>query len=107
MVVSLHHLTAEGQCTEFIPSPISVENFQAVFSPQNNFGGSLINSLIISGITTALTLLFGIIAAYALARLRFRGKGAVLWIIMACSMFPLIILIPPLLKMFSSTDPFS
>ena len=26
---------------------------------------------------------------------------------MACSMFPLIILMPPLLKMFSSTDPFS
>jgi multiple sugar transport system permease protein len=41
-----------------------------------------------------------------LARLAFKGKGAVLWIIMACSMFPLIILIPPLLKMFSSTYPF-
>ena len=26
---------------------------------------------------------------------------------MACSMFPLIILIPPLLKMFSSTEPFT
>ena len=107
MVVSSLRLPTEGQSTEFIPSPVSVANFQAVFSPQNNFGRSLINSLIISGITTALTLLFGIIAAYALARLRFRGKGAVLWIIMACSMFPLIILIPPLLKMFSSTDPFS
>jgi multiple sugar transport system permease protein len=106
MVVSSLRLPSEGRSTEFIPSPISAENFQAVFSPQNNFGRSLINSLIISGITTALTLLFGIIAAYALARLRFWGKGAVLWIIMACSMFPLIILIPPLLKMFSSTDPF-
>ncbi len=46
-------------------------------------------------------------AAYALARLSFRGKGGVLWLIMACSMFPLIILIPPLLKMFSSTEPFT
>ena len=45
-------------------------------------------------------------AAYALARLSFKGKGAVLWIIMACSMFPLIILIPSLLKMFTSTPPF-
>ena len=44
-------------------------------------------------------------AAYALARLRFRGKGAVLWLIMACSMFPLVVLLPPLLKMFSSTSP--
>ena len=60
-----------------------------------------------SGTTTVLTLLFGIVAAYALARLSFRGKGGVLWVIMACSMFPLIILIPPLLKMFSSTEPFT
>ncbi len=107
MVVSSLRQPSEGQSTEFIPSPISVENFKAVFSPQNNFGRSLINSLIVAGTTTILTLLFGIIAAYALARLRFTGKGAVLWIIMACSMFPLIILIPPLLKMFSSTEPFT
>ena len=54
-----------------------------------------------------MTLLFGIVAAYALARLKFRGKGVVLWVIMACSMFPLVVLLPPLLKMFSSTDPFT
>ena len=63
--------------------------------------------MIVAGTTTILTLLFGIIGAYALARLRFRGKGAVLWLIMACSMFPLVVLLPPLLKMFSSTEPFT
>jgi len=106
MVVSSLRLPSEGRSTEFIPNPVSIENYKGVFAGQNNFGRSLINSLIVSGTTTVLTLLFGIIAAYALARLAFRGKGAVLWIIMACSMFPLIILIPPLLKMFSSTTPF-
>lgn len=106
MIVSSLRLPGEGRSTEFIPSPVSVENYQGVFGGQNAFGRSLINSLIISGTTTILTLVFGIVAAYALARLQFRGKGAVLWVIMACSMFPLIILIPPLLKMFSSTEPF-
>jgi multiple sugar transport system permease protein len=106
MVVSSLRLPSEGRSTEFIPNPMSIENYKGVFAGQNNFGRSLINSLIVSGTTTVLTLLFGIIAAYALARLAFKGKGAVLWIIMACSMFPLIILIPPLLKMFSSTTPF-
>ena len=106
MIVSSLRLPTEGRSTEFIPSPMSIANYQGVFSAGNNFGRSLINSLIVSGVTTILTLLFGIVAAYALARLRFRGKGAVLWLIMACSMFPLIILIPPLLKMFSSTEPF-
>jgi multiple sugar transport system permease protein len=106
MIVSSLRLPTEGRSTEFIPSPASFENYQGVFAGQNNFGRSLINSVIVSGVTTLLTLVFGIIAAYALARLRFRGKGLVLWLIMACSMFPIIILIPPLLKMFSSTEPF-
>jgi multiple sugar transport system permease protein len=106
MIVSSLRDPSEGRSTEFIPSPASIENFKAVFAGQNNFGRSLLNSLIVSGTTTVLTLLFGIVAAYALARLQFKGKGAVLWVIMSCSMFPLIILIPPLLKMFSSTAPF-
>jgi multiple sugar transport system permease protein len=107
MVVSSLRIPTEGRSTEFIPSPASLENFQAVFSAQNNFGRALINSVIVAGTTTILTLLFGIIGAYALARLRFRGKVAVLWLIMACSMFPLVVLLPPLLKMFSSTEPFT
>jgi multiple sugar transport system permease protein len=86
---------------------VSFENFAAVFAGGNNFGRSLINSVIVSGVTTALTLLIGMVAAYALARLQFRGKGLVLWVIMACSMFPLITLIVPLLKMFSSAEPFT
>jgi multiple sugar transport system permease protein len=106
MVVSSLRDPSQGRSTQFIPNPVSIENFKGVFSGQNNFGRSLINSLIVSGSTTILTLLFGIVAAYALARLQFKGKGAVLWVIMACSMFPIIILIPPLLKMFSSTEPF-
>ena len=106
MVVSSLRLPTEGRDTSFIPSPASFANYQGVFAGTNQFGRALVNSVIISGTTTVLTLLFGIVAAYALARLTFRGKGAVLWIIMACSMFPLIILIPPLLKMFSSTAPF-
>jgi len=106
MIVSSLRLPTMGRSTDFLPNPASIENYKGVFSGVNNFGRALINSLIISGTTTVLTLFFGIVAAYALARLAFRGKAAVLWIIMACSMFPLIILIPPLLKMFSSTAPF-
>jgi multiple sugar transport system permease protein len=107
MLVSSLRLPTMGRSTDFLPRPASLANYQGVFSGVNNFGRALINSVIVSTTTTALTLLFGIVAAYALARLRFRGKGMVLWVIMACSMFPLIILIPPLLKMFSSTSPFT
>jgi len=107
MIVSSLRLPTEGRSTELIPSPASIENFKGVFAAGNNFGRSLVNSVIISGVTTVLTLLIGMVAAYALARLQFRGKGMVLWVIMACSMFPLITLIVPLLKMFSQSDPFT
>ena len=106
MIVSSLRLPTQGRSTDFIPNPASVQNYAGVFSAGNNFGRSLVNSVIVSGVTTILTLLFGIVAAYALARLRFKGKSVVLWVIMACSMFPLVVLLPSLLKMFSSTPPF-
>lgn len=106
MVISSLRRPSDGRSTKFIPDPISVENFGAVFTSGYNFARSLINSVIIAGSTTILTLLFGIVASYALARLRFRGKQLILMVIMAASMFPVVALIVPLLKLFSSTDPF-
>ncbi len=105
MVVSSLRLPSMGRSTDFIPNPPSVENYIAVFDPANNFGRAIINSIIVSTSVTLLTLLFGILAAYALARLRFRFKGAVLAIIIACSMFPGITLLIPLFKLFTGSYP--
>ncbi|OYN94290.1 carbohydrate ABC transporter permease [Enemella evansiae] len=103
MVVSSLRLPTMGRSTDLIPNPASVENYAAVFAPGNNFARSLLNSLIVSGVTTVLTLVLGILGAYALARLRFALKGIVLGIIIACSMFPQVTLLIPLLKMFTGT----
>ncbi len=101
MVISSFRLPTDGQSTAFWPNPASTENFVAVFDPVNNFGRAILNSVIVSVVTTILTLVFGIIGAYALARLRFRLKGLVLAIIIGCSMFPGITLLVPLFKMFT------
>ena len=84
-----------------IPNPVSLDNFRAVFGPQVGFGRSLLNSLIVAGTTTILTLVIGMFAAYSLARLQFRGARMVAAIIIATSMFPGISLIVPLLKLFT------
>ena len=47
MVVSSLRTADEGRSTEFIPSPASIENFQGVFAGSNNFGRSLVNSVIV------------------------------------------------------------
>ena len=103
MVVSSLRLPTMGQSTDYVPNPISGENFIGVFGPQNNFLRSILNSAVVSITTTVLTLVFGIIGAYALARLRFAAKGFVLAIIIGASMFPGVTLLVPLFKMFTGT----
>lgn len=103
MIVSSLRLPTMGMSNDFLPNPPSLENFGAVLDPVNNFGRALLNSVIVSAVTTVLTLLFGILGAYALARLRFPLKGLVLALIIGCSMFPGITLLIPLLKMFTGT----
>ncbi|TNC28056.1 carbohydrate ABC transporter permease [Amycolatopsis alkalitolerans] len=85
-----------------LPHPWSVANFTAVFKPDVGFGRSLLNSIVVAGTTTGLTLLVGTLAAYTLARLEFRFKTAAAAVIIATSMFPGISLIVPLLKLFTN-----
>jgi len=87
--------------TALVPSPPSLQNFVDVFDPKNNFAVALGNSVIVSGITTVLVLIIGTFAAYALARLEFRGKNLSLGIIIATSMFPGIAMVIPLFKLFT------
>ncbi|SEG10622.1 carbohydrate ABC transporter membrane protein 2, CUT1 family [Thermomonospora echinospora] len=84
-----------------VPVRWSVENFTAVFGGNNDFGRALLNSLIVAGTTTVLTLVIGVFTAYALARLNFPFKNAVLGIIIATTMFPGISQLIPLLKLFT------
>jgi trehalose/maltose transport system permease protein len=83
------------------PSHPSLENYRAVFGSKNNFGYALRNSIIIAVCATALSLVVGVFAAYALARLRFRGKFLVLGAVLATAMFPGIALLTPLYKLFT------
>lgn len=84
-----------------LPAPFSLDNLTAVFAPGVGFGRSLLNSLVVAGSTTVLTLIIGVSAAYALARLHFRFKNAVAALIIATSMFPGISLLVPLLALFT------
>ncbi|WP_325715357.1 carbohydrate ABC transporter permease [Pseudonocardia sp.] len=84
-----------------IPSPLSFENYAAVFDPNLGFGRALLNSTIVAGTTTILALVIGTTTAYALARLQFRFKQLLLTAIIATAMFPTVTLAVPLLKLFT------
>ncbi|RSM88546.1 carbohydrate ABC transporter permease [Kibdelosporangium aridum] len=104
MLVSAFRRPSDQFSLSPIPDPVSVTNFTAVFGVDVGFGRALINSVVVAGIATVLTLLIGLSAAYALARLRFRFKNAVAAMIIATSMFPGISLVVPLLKLFTDIN---
>jgi ABC-type glycerol-3-phosphate transport system permease component len=86
------------------PHSFTMNNYtQAFLSIQPAFAKDLLNSTIVAILTTILSLLFGSICAYAIARTKFRGKGAVLAIILSVQMFPLIALVGPLFVFFTNT----
>ncbi|MGE5244817.1 MAG: carbohydrate ABC transporter permease [Betaproteobacteria bacterium] len=83
------------QTPSLVPPALALDHYRALFSVRS-FWIPIRNSLVVAGATTAVAVPLGGLAAYALTRLRFRGKGALLAFILAVSMFPQISLVAPL-----------
>ena len=86
-----------------LPSHLTLENFRNAFdtSRGNDFGRAVLNSIIIGAATTVIALIIGTMAAYALARISFRGKTLVSGLILSASMFPVVVLVTPLFQLFT------
>lgn len=66
---------------------LSLQNFAAVFR-NAKFRRGIFNSIIVAGLTTFIALVVGSFAAFALGKLRFKGKTPSLYVILAMTMFP-------------------
>jgi multiple sugar transport system permease protein len=84
------------------PQHVTFENYKAIFQGNNHFGRALLNSIIIGTVVTLFAMIVGVTCAYAIARLHFRGKFAVLGLILAASMFPGVALVTPLFQFFTN-----
>lgn len=84
-----------------LPQDPSATNYLAVFGADNDFSLALRNSLIVAGSVTVLSLIVGVIASYALARLKFRLKSVVLGLFLATSMFPGVAILSPMFQLFA------
>ncbi|MEJ2218498.1 MAG: carbohydrate ABC transporter permease [Gemmatimonadota bacterium] len=83
------------QAPSLLPTGASLDHYLALFR-QRDFWIPIRNSLVVAGATTALCVTLGALAAYALARLRFRGKAPLLAFVLAIAMFPQISIVSPL-----------
>jgi trehalose/maltose transport system permease protein len=85
------------------PTQFSFDNYVSVLT-QGSFARNLLNSLFISGTVVFLSLLLGVTAAYALARVRFRGRSAILFTILSVSMFPQVAVLAGLFEIIRRFD---
>ncbi|ANZ36238.1 sugar ABC transporter permease [Lentzea guizhouensis] len=81
----------------FIPREWSLENYRNIFST-SEFTRALINSIGIALIATAIAVVFGTMAAYAIARLDFPGKNVLVGVSLLIAMFPQVSLVSPLFE---------
>ncbi|HEY0699927.1 MAG TPA: carbohydrate ABC transporter permease [Micromonospora sp.] len=79
----------------FPTSGLTLRNYRDV-NERVDLLGSLVNSGIFTGGVIACTVLFGVLAGYALARLRFRGRGTLFALVLLVQVVPFQLLLIPL-----------
>lgn len=91
---------------QYLPLPPSFEAYARVLANPIFLRG-LLNSVLVAVLTTALSLMAGSLAAYALARFTFRGRRPVLYLILAMTTFPQIAVVGALFRMITTAGLFN
>jgi trehalose/maltose transport system permease protein len=82
----------------YLPTNPSFANYVSVMS-QGSFPRNLFNSVVVATLVVGLALLMAVTAAFALSRVRFRGRGLLLLTILSVSMFPQIAVLAGLFEL--------
>jgi ABC-type glycerol-3-phosphate transport system permease component len=90
-----------GASPKWLPFPGgTLQHYRNVFGPKH-FGQYIVNSAIVDLSATAIALIFAGLAAYAIARLPLPGKGIVMALVLAVSMFPQISIVTPIYQVLN------
>jgi trehalose/maltose transport system permease protein len=81
-----------------LPAEVTTQNYETVLGARS-FVRSVFNSVFIAGVTVIAALFLAVTASYALARVRFRGRGLLLMTILGVSMFPQIAVLSGLFEL--------
>jgi len=87
---------------QWLPKDWTLENFVQVWN-DSKFTIYFRNSIIVTGLSLAASLILSLHAAYALARFKFKGKTVLLLTLLATSMIPGIAILVPLYNLSVTT----
>jgi multiple sugar transport system permease protein/raffinose/stachyose/melibiose transport system permease protein len=84
----------------FLPDMPTLENFHKALNPV--FLRYALNSILVAGLTTVLTIFFAVFSSYSFSRLRFRGRKPLLVLILLTQLLPLAVIIVPMFRIISN-----
>jgi multiple sugar transport system permease protein len=94
-----------GRTPTFVPGELRWDAYQELFNPAwdhfQNFAINVVNSMFVAVPTALIAVILSMLGAYAIARLRFRGKELMLNSVLMIYLFPGILLIIPLFAMLA------
>ncbi|HET7133005.1 MAG TPA: carbohydrate ABC transporter permease, partial [Gammaproteobacteria bacterium] len=82
-----------------VPARVTFDQYRAIFT-NREFAAALVNSLGVAALATALSVALAAAAAYAIVRLSFPGRRALLAAALAVAMFPPVAIIGPLFNLW-------
>lgn len=71
----------------YLPKSLNLANYESMLTG-GVFGKQILNSVFVATVVVILSLFLAVTAAYALSRIRFRGRGLLLLTVLSVSMFP-------------------
>jgi trehalose/maltose transport system permease protein len=85
---------------QYFPANATLTNFREVLG-SGDFQRALLNSTIVAGSVTLISLALGSLAGYALGRFNFRGRSAALYLMLSLTIFPQIAILGALYTMIN------
>ncbi len=83
-----------GNPGAWFPESFQIQNYIQLFADRG-FGTYMLNSIVVSSVAIVGNVLFSAMAGYALAKLRFRGRGLVFPLVIASMIVPYVALFVP------------
>jgi multiple sugar transport system permease protein len=97
-----------GRAPVYIPHALRLDAYRELFDPVwehfQNFAVNILNSLLVSIPTAIIAVILSTLGAYAIARLKFRGKELLLNSVLIVYLIPGVLLIIPLFAMLSQVS---
>lgn len=89
--------------SDLIPRKVEWGNYVEVLS-NAQFGQHILNSCLVALLTVLFSLGVGVLAAYALGRMHFKGRRRLLWIVLSMTMFPQVAVLAGLFELMQALN---